>query len=369
MANPSMPSEIAQATPREIISIQYLRGVAAIMVALHHAWAQFPRVHAWFPTEVGSTGVDIFFVISGFVMTYTTGRRPIGAGEFLLKRVVRIVPLYWLLTLVTAAMLLAAPGLVQRSVFELSSLVMSLLFIPHWNPADHGSFSPMLKLGWTLNFEMMFYLVFSLFLTLGLKLRIALIALIFVGFVALRQVLGDGWGVVAVYGSPMVFEFLFGCLLGMLELRGSLSKCSRATSIMFVVGGAFALFHGAKWVLYDWRVLTCGIPALFIVAGFAALERGGARFSKNGLLALLGDASYSIYLSHLYAVVFFRIVWTKLGLPVDTLPTALAFLAACATVGVSTGVAVYFLIERPMTRGLNAFIRARSAPPPVATPA
>lgn len=72
--------------PAELASIQFLRGVAATMVVFHHALGQFAGIHNLLPTEEGAMGVDLFFVISGFVMTYTTARAGYNAGDFLKRR-------------------------------------------------------------------------------------------------------------------------------------------------------------------------------------------------------------------------------------------------------------------------------------------
>src|SRR5579871_1253566 len=145
----------------EVRSIQYLRGIAALMVVVHHALDQFSGFKQLIPTDTGAAGIDIFFVISGFVMTYTTQIQKVSGGQFLVRRAARIVPLYWIVTMFTAALLFFGSAMVRHSTFNFAHLVASLFFWPMRNPGDAGTISPILKLGWTLNYEMFFYLIFA----------------------------------------------------------------------------------------------------------------------------------------------------------------------------------------------------------------
>src|SRR6476620_2791854 len=141
----------------DIVSIQMLRGIAAMMVVFVHLDVQLRRLNlgsvdsAWM-----ASGVDIFFVISGFIMWVTTVRRPqITAAEFMRNRIVRIVPLYWAISLFVLATTLLAPSLLHTTVFDAPHVVTSFLFLP-WRDPVTGDFWPLLVPGWTLNFEMLF---------------------------------------------------------------------------------------------------------------------------------------------------------------------------------------------------------------------
>ena len=154
-----------------IEGIQILRAVAALMVVLHHARLSVPGSDAW--PSFGAAGVDIFFVISGFVMAYTTSivsSRPVAevastgllakAGKFLRKRVVRVVPLYWLALLWTS----------RRDLMHAhigTDLVKDFLFLPHPNNVFHSWLAPTLQQGWTLNYEAFFYILFAVAILFG----------------------------------------------------------------------------------------------------------------------------------------------------------------------------------------------------------
>ena len=124
----------------------------------------------------GQAGVDIFFVISGFIMWVTTHDRPTTPLRFMTNRIVRIVPLYWLITLAVAAMAFAVPSLFRGVVLTPEHVIKSLLFIPHYYPGMPTRVWPLLLPGWTLNYEMVFYLVFAIALLLPRRLMIPLIA-------------------------------------------------------------------------------------------------------------------------------------------------------------------------------------------------
>src|ERR1019366_2869669 len=140
--------------------IQYLRGIAALMVVWHHGVGQLATLETYFPFRFGTSGVDLFFVISGFIMVVTTAGRDVTPTEFIARRFVRVVPLYWVLTLALAATALVAPSLFRSVTLTAVSLIQSLLFIPHFSPSHAGMIWPVLVPGWTLNYEMFFYVVF-----------------------------------------------------------------------------------------------------------------------------------------------------------------------------------------------------------------
>ncbi len=144
------------ATSRQtIVSIQILRAVAALSVVYTHCADKV--VCSEFPTT-GRFGVDIFFIISGFVIAYVVSRGEDGAGKFLIKRVIRIEPMYVLLTMVMTLTAVIFPGVMDNNEVSVSGFIKSILFIP--GPENNGL--PVLDQGWTLNYEMLFYLIMSL---------------------------------------------------------------------------------------------------------------------------------------------------------------------------------------------------------------
>nr|QQZ51582.1 acyltransferase [Phenylobacterium glaciei] len=158
-----------------LANLQVARFLAAIMVLVHHLELELatPRLNSPFRDPVGiewSIGVDVFFMVSGFIMYLLSRQRfaePGYAAEFLRRRLVRVVPLYWLFTGLMIASILASPGAVNHADLSAGRVLGSYLFFP-W-PRAGGDIYPILGLGWTLNYEIEFYLAFTLALCLPLR--------------------------------------------------------------------------------------------------------------------------------------------------------------------------------------------------------
>jgi peptidoglycan/LPS O-acetylase OafA/YrhL len=143
--------------PGVIRNVQALRGLAALLVVFVHLDNLLLAIGL---STFGGAGVDIFFVISGFIMVYTTADRHVTPWSFMADRIARIVPIYWLITLAVFCIALVSPMLLQATRADWNELVKSLFFIP-FTKAD-GVVAPMFYVGWTLNYEMFFYLLFAL---------------------------------------------------------------------------------------------------------------------------------------------------------------------------------------------------------------
>jgi exopolysaccharide production protein ExoZ len=160
MHNPSVniaPRPMPQATRLKLHSVQYLRGIAALSVVVAHSISHPLPSPPFESVLIGHAGVLLFFVISGFIMVTITGDRfePLA---FIKHRIVRIVPLYWLVTIATAASAVLIPSVFKNTTMSVSHFVASLLFIPARNPVDPRVIEPVMKLGWTLNFRCSFTL-------------------------------------------------------------------------------------------------------------------------------------------------------------------------------------------------------------------
>lgn len=316
-----------------------------MVVGFHAAELQhFMNVGGSWPNYVLSSGVDIFFIISGFLMVYVS-RNVVGATEFFYNRLLRVAPLYWLLTLVLGIAILAQPRLSEKPVDEWM-LVKSMLFIP----TDLGPSTlqtTIVSVGWTLVYEMYFYTLFALALALRLPVRVLIAALImatcahpFVGNFYLR-----------IYTSPMLLEFAIGMALGCapkmitwLQLKARAPMLLAIGVLALIAGGMLA---GPQMV---YRPLLIGVPAALIVAAAIAMP-----VHSVFALELLGNASYSIYLFHMY---FIKYVGAKL------LPSSWI---ALVVVGVLGGIGLYYLIERPLMRLVMRFKNIRSGLTPSAS--
>ena len=347
----------------EVLSIQYLRALAAILVVFVHAQQQYPIGERLIPSAFGFGGVDLFFLISGFVMTYTVAHHPLNRLDFLKRRAVRIVPLYWGMTLATAVLIFVAPALTRDSRFAWIDLFTSLVFIPHHNVGKAATISPLLKLGWTLNYEMFFYLVFASFLPLKPWLRTASALLVFAVLIAIETTTQSQFVLLAFWGRPITLEFIAGCAVAVLYTRGPWPNAPAGLwwGVLALGVMAFVGLGGFQDEQID-RVVTRGLPALAILVPVLALERLRAATFRRGVLHYLGDASYSIYLAHLYAVVGFRVLCDKLHLPITTPLAAAVFIVACVAVGVGGGCFVYQFVERPLTDAARRIFLKRRAP-------
>ena len=348
--------------PATIPGIQVMRGIAAFMVVLHHSW--LATVHAGSgslgPLQqqligVGASGVDIFFVISGFIMIHVSRDRfgQPGAGrEFLLKRAIRIAPLYWIIA--TGFLIMWLLGLLLRDDhFTTSDVICSYLFAPCVQP--HGlahNTHPLLDQGWTLSYEWYFYLLFAACLAYG-SLRTLLLGapLFFCAVIALvsRSPLH---GPIALFlGDPLVFEFCFGLLVGFIHLRG-VRIPTRAAALLLVVGAAALLTCGLPD--RDLRWLIWGIPATLII--FGTLNLPAPKSAGGRALVWLGDASYSLYLFHGIVTMTFDHYLGEGAPDLGALQKCL-YIALMCVLSIIGGALVHQLLERPVTD----FLKSRHA--------
>lgn len=341
-----------------LLNVQALRALAAVMVIFVHlgplaARAGLPAVDL----EFGNAGVDIFFVISGFIMWVIAARRPPSPGVFLARRAGRIVPLYWLVTLALAAAYVAAPGLFPNLKPTPAHVLQSLAFIPHRDPA--GVAAPLVIPGWTLNFEVFFYLVFALALFLPERRRLWALTGGLCLLAALGAVFRPSSVVLSTYTSPLLLEFLAGAWIGKTWSDGYAPPPVQAWGLVGAGAGMFALVTWSGVDTEPWRLLLWGAPAAMIVAGAVGLERAG-QTPEWKPAKFLGDSSYSLYLAHGLAISLAAKVCERLGLGSGPV----LFLVAVAT-GLAAGSACYVLIERPLLRLFHRRSRPRLTKVPV----
>jgi exopolysaccharide production protein ExoZ len=334
---------------QKLAGIQCLRGIAALMVVFYHVGIRMTGNDGEpSPYDVLMAGVDIFFVISGFIMWVTTAQQPDRtAGRFLLDRVQRIVPAYWVVTaaLAVGLYLFAQPALASPNAgFDprVRHTVLSFLFIPALNPYK-GVYQPVLTAGWTLNLEMFFYVIFAAAMALfgrrlgmrALAILATLVGLAAWGFYAPRS------GILGFYTQNLLLEFGAGLALGVCWTRGW-AACSRFWWIPFVVG-----FAGLAYAVVPTgfpRAVEWGIPALLIVTGAVM-----APVTWPAALQRLGDWSYSLYITHQVTLGIAYKGWEATGfLPEFLFPPVGTIL--------SVGAAWLFFrtVEAPFTRYFKA---------------
>jgi len=331
----------------KLLGIQAARGIAALLVVAYHAERalSLPQYVGRMPldgiTGFGHAGVDFFFVLSGFIILTVHGvdlGQPGRFRRYAARRVCRIYPPYWIVTALVLMLTFAGHGWDGLPGWQ--HLGASLLLVPHGDP-------PVLGVGWTLEFEIVFYLLFGLAI---LSRRAAVVAV--GGWVALSAA-----ALLAGSGSPLGRAsmdsyhvlFLIGLAAAWVVQRGTPAR----SGLIAVLGVAAFLTAGVTedmgWLSRDGLLprLAYGLASGAVVVGTVGLERQG-RLRVGRVLEVLGAASYSIYLVHLVPLTLTARVLAMAGV-VGGMPGWLV-MAVCCLVAVAAAVVFYLVVERPVTR-------------------
>lgn len=322
--------------------VQVLRAIAAAMVVVAHCYLYVIPGGGQFHREVanlGTLGVAIFFIISGFIMYYTCRNQWFGsvlsAKDFFLRRLHRIVPLYWLLTTILIAIVVGTGHAIAGT-----DAALSYLFVPYG--FDGNEFRPVLGVGWTLNFEMFFYLLFALALLLPKRFGLPAILAVLLAF-SFAEV--PSIEPLAALAQPIILLFGIGIGLGWIRDRTQLRISSSAILLI------------ALWVLTPFAVaidpadskLTF-LPAIWamslawVVRAVFAKERDAS--SRFGLL--LGDASYLLYLSHPIVTLVMGSLAIHAGL--TSLPEKAGTAVLMFVCAVATAVIGHLVVEKRLQR-------------------
>ena len=342
--------------------VQALRGIAALLVMLAHLYDaelkyspdQF--LGGW--TIYGNAGVDLFFLISGFIMVYVTSNRDRGfkpALEFLVSRAGRIYPLYWIVTLAVLVVAFIRPSMVFSSREIDPVLWKSLLLVPDLTP-------PLLLVGWTLIFEMYFYLVFSCLMFFK-KTWVMPGLIVWVMVICLGRYLGlHAAGPVAeVLFNPFVFEFFAGTSVAyLLQIKPAIITRLLNPKNLFLIGALIACLWGAViWALSEFpttialRVSVFTLPAALTILYAASRDLSNLSIWKP--LIVLGNWSYALYLTHILSVAVIGRVWKKFMVqgPIDNVVA----LIAMTTFSIGVAGLTFMLIERPIMTGIQKLRR------------
>jgi peptidoglycan/LPS O-acetylase OafA/YrhL len=291
-----------------IISIQYLRGIAAFLVLMSHVFIKLQQLgYEAFETISfgGACGVDLFFVISGYVICLTTHRRESGyhvSKAFLFRRCQRILPLYWGLTIVMLPMFFLYADVIYSGGSE-RDLIASFFLLP----SDKYL---LVQNGWTLVFEMYFYILFAIaLLRTTIKVRYLLITSMIVGPVVFGLFYSGSSVYYRLLTNSMLCEFLYGVGLFLLVGRTHSSKW-----LLLPIFGVFTILLGLGiLILRDFehtnstRFFYIGLPAAIICYGFLCMEKWLSA-KPISALKLLGDSSYSLYLFHPFVLTAFLFI-------------------------------------------------------------
>ncbi|WP_158746759.1 acyltransferase [Acidisphaera sp. L21] len=327
-------------------SLEMLRAVAALLVVLFHTQFIFGirsghvPFGGWF--AAGNRGVDLFFVLSGFIIAYVHGAdigRPVRLGNYVYNRLVRIYPSVWIMTVPAIALYsLGFGGPDKIGKLAPSALVASTLLLPQLGDA-------LVNVTWTLTYELFFYAVFAVIIinrTMGLALLLA-----WQVATLLLTLSGAELGLAGYYLRSICLEFAVGLGCAWWLRRASNLLPAPVWNAVLLTGiGAFVVGM-ARNDHPEWAGIACALGAGAIVVSLVRLEQAG-RIRVPGVLMLLGQASYSIYLVHFSVVTLMAGIVMRLNLPVTNV-----LCLACAGCGVLAGVAFDRWLDRPIQQRLQ----------------
>ena len=359
-----------------LLSVQALRAIAALLVVSVHSidaaeLYSSPRQSRFFHWgNYGACGVDIFFAISGFIVSQVAvrmaDRNPAApsatARQFLTRRITRIYPLYWILTAVVIAMEELGRHHTEWHSFH---WLPTLLLLPSLQGLGNA---PALSLGWSLMFEMYFYLILTIFMVWTPRSLVRNTVAFLCGMVILGTLVNIHRPLIVIWMNPIVLEFVFGCLIGLIFSRSTVNVKTRtmnvktrtigfwvaaigAVSLAATIFTGYGLASEQDWILagyYSWlRVGVWGVPATLLVGG-VIFWNPKMRSAPARLLVFLGDASYSVYLCTIPSRSFVEHFWRFFGkFGADTG----VFLGALFCIVV--GVICYLALERPLMRAFH----------------
>ncbi|HYP83644.1 acyltransferase [Variovorax sp.] len=322
--------------PEQRYSVQILRAIAASTVVY---------LHTFTPPSFGLFGVDLFFLISGFVMCLVIDHKEPSPGAFMIDRVTRIVPLYWAVTTMVLLVAWLAPSVMGTTVANVPHYLLSLMFIPHFR--DDGQLFPMLMPGWSLNYEMLYYAIIAMVLVLDRRHYKRPLALALIAVYALSN--GAWLDPSSASGQflhqTLWLEFVLGIGCYQIHRHRLLERLPKSVAL---VGAVLAYVAMVRFEGTADRLFTAGIPSFFMLLFSLQLEGAIRRLDAAALrfIVHIGDASYATYLSHMFVIGFVeRIVFARLHIDKNT-ATALFTLACCLAVGSL----LYRLVDKPLMR-------------------
>ncbi|ESX98333.1 acyltransferase [Mesorhizobium sp. LNJC405B00] len=326
---------------RDIYGLQLLRAIAAFGVIFRHTLdmsdgSGVGRFSPAWTRSFGGAGVDLFFVISGFIMVYVSfppSRSSESPSRFFVKRLTRIFPLYWICSAAIVAM--CTIGFLKNKHVDSYTLINSIFILPG---------DKLVYVAWTLSYELYFYIIFAVCLNFRKKLRTSISTVcIMLGGILVGHLIRDSTFSVFIC-SPLVLEFCFGIALALLFSSAKNWNVPIALSVLallvIVVGPIFADQTGSMSEAF--RLVVWGFPAAVIVAAFLKLK---LPHSKAGRAAvLLGDASYALYLTHVFVMIAYG--WLIKSTFVGGM-SQVGFVPAVVFLCLIVGVVAHIFVERP----------------------
>ncbi|MEB3357458.1 MAG: acyltransferase [Synechococcales bacterium] len=353
-----LPGQNIAQKPKKMELLETLRGIAALLIVAFHATGlfklKFDQAFLLSLWGFGDSGVDFFFVLSGFLLTLTSFKN-IGVKSetrhFLLKRFIRIYPFYWLINFFIIPIYFLMPSFGKGHERNIGSIVKSLLLLPQEN-------SPVLVVAWFLSHIVFFYLMFAVLMVAKPKISFPVIfswlalsvVFILVDFKSGFTYFEECHFLVKFLLSYHNLEFALGCLVGIWFQKAEVN--TEVSLLMLLIGVLSFLSLGLAEVfifqesLKDFQYYDClayGVPSIFIVGGAAYLEANRS-IKVNSFFLTLGAASFSIYLTHYpFLSIFIKVVQAS-GIRNPAFLT-LAMLFACG-VTVLLGCLIHLYVEK-----------------------
>jgi exopolysaccharide production protein ExoZ len=365
--SPHQTATVKESFRGNVVSIQFLRFVAATLVVF---WHSIEAINQHIPGSVsntivqngffGASGVHIFFVISGFIMVYTSFYKSddlFSSLKFLSRRFVRIYPIYFVYC---ALYIYFYHNFLDTPLLSIGELIGALLLVPGYSAKIIGP-------GWTLAYEVYFYLCFSVAMMLGLKNGIRALTAFFLASISLGFFVDTSPQAIFIFTNSLLIEFLLGAWIGyavVSDVRiGDLP--ARLLLLLGLTGFMAGIIFGFARLP---SVLTWGAPSAFLVGGCVFIERNGHIPTLIRKCAFLGDSSYSLYLIHV-VLIDIMILMLLATNPSQSLVTWAQYagsggmILVCCVVSaycIAVAIVLYELIEKRGIGRLRGFFRRKS---------
>ena len=325
-----------------IFSIQYMRAIAAVMVVINHAAWKGEQLSTnplgWF--NIGGVGVDLFFIISGYIMCHTVYLKKINFRSFLNARIKRIIPLYWVLTTMALTIFVIFPEKVNSSG-GIINIIQSYTLFPV--PIEEKY---LIQNGWTLSYEFFFYFLFAFCLGLTTKYKFILPTTIIIILVSSGHFITSDHYLLGFITNPLLLEFSFGIMVFYLFREQHISSTFGFSLIVLsVLLIAFVNIYAPPYS----RIINWGIPAVLFFVGMMTFESFFKRKKANKisiLFKMIGDSSYSLYLFHPFSLVVCSLLFTKIGLH----NFGYLFVISLIVSSIISGYLCYLLLEKSLLR-------------------
>jgi len=334
-------------TPDRILTIEALRFIAALLVVFHHCRLQatfFDGSFNFGQYIQGHTGVDIFFVISGFIMVWVTRKRDRHPIPFIAGRFLRVWPLYAIFTALAGYLAFFWPAWYAGPA-DLEYILRSMFFRPTQRPEPFGGLWPILVPGWTLNLEVVFYLIFGGALFFWRTALIASVGLIIVYAISWANASTYTWAAAYSFFGGVILEFIIGMAIAWRFIAGDRLP-GWVACLLIVVGFVLLFFFVGKT---GSSLIDSGVPAAMIVLGAINLRLDRLNDDQRKAILLLGALSYPMYLSHNFIIQALTRLLRKLGFEQGSIH-GLLFLAAVAVLVFLASWLVHAAIEKPIGR-------------------